>query len=95
MGLLDTGPLEKSPPALASLFPPGDPHPSILAARLRPFDEIYLRADLNYRLHWAARQARFDGSRFPLPEAHIQLRRHALDWIVGLPHDWDDMPLDT
>ena len=95
MGLLDTGPLEKSPPTLASLFPHTDPQPSILAARLRSFDEIYLRADLNYRLHWAARQARFDGSHFPLPEAHIQLRRHALDWIVGLPHDWDDMPLDT
>ena len=95
MCLLDTDPLEKSPPTLTSLFPPGDPHPYILAARLRSFDEIYRRADLNYRLHWAARQARFDGTRFPLPEAHIQLRRHALDWVVGFPYDWDEMPLDT
>ena len=95
MGLLDTGPLEKCPPTLASHFPHGDPHPSIRAARLRSFDELYLRADLNYRLHWSARQSRFDGSPFPLPEAFIQLRRHALDWIVGMPYDWDDIPLDT
>jgi hypothetical protein len=95
MGLLESGPLDKSPPTLASLFPHGDPHPSIRAARLRPFDELYIRADLNYRLHWSARQSRFDGSPFPLPEAHIQLRRHALDWIVGMPYDWDDIPLDT
>jgi len=96
MGLVETGPLEKCPPALASHFPHGsDPFPSIRATRLRSFDDIYLRADLNYRLHWAARQARFDGSPFPFPEAHIQARRHAIDWIVGVPHDWDDIPLDT
>ena len=95
MGLLETGPLEKFPPTLASHFLHGDPHPSIRAARLRTFDELYIRADLNYRLHWAARQARFDGSPFPFPEAYIQARRHAIDWIVGIPHDWDDMPLDT
>jgi hypothetical protein len=96
LGLLDTGPLEKSSGALPSHFPHGgDPFPSIRAAQLRNFDDIYLRADLNYRLHWAARQARFDGSPFPFPEAYIQARRHAVDWIVGIPHDWDDMPLDT
>jgi len=96
MGLVETGPLEKCPPTLASHFPHGNnPFPSIRAARLRSFDDIYLRADLNYRLHWAARQARFDGSPFPFPEAYIQARRHAIDWIVGIPHDWDDMPLDT
>jgi hypothetical protein len=95
MGLLETGPLEKSPPTLASHFPHGDPHPSIRATCLRAFDEFYIRADLNYRLHWSARQSRFDGTPFPLPEAHIQLRRHALDWIVGMPYDWDDIPLDT
>ena len=96
MGLVETGPLEKCPPTLTSHFPHGsDPFPSIRAARLRNFDDIYLRADLNYRLHWAARQARFDGSPFPFPEADIQARRHAIDWVVGIPHDWDDMPLDT
>ena len=96
MGLLETGPLENAPDTLASHFPYGsDPFPSIRATRLRNFDDIYLRADLNYRLHWAARQARFDGSPFPFPEACIQARRHAIDWIVGIPHDWDDMPLDT
>jgi hypothetical protein len=95
MGLLETGPLEKSPPRLISHFPHGDPHPAIGSARLRPFDDLYIRADLNYRLHWSARQARFEGSPFPLPEAHIQLRRHALDWIIGMPYDWDDIPLDT
>jgi hypothetical protein len=95
MGLLDTGPLEKSPSTLASHLPHGDPHPSIRAARLRAFDDLYIRADLNYRLHWSARQSRFDGSPFPLSEAHVQLRRHALDWIVGMPYDWDDIPLDT
>jgi hypothetical protein len=96
MGLVETGALEKCPSTLSPHFPRGnDPFPSIRAARLRSFDDIYLRADLNYRLHWAARQARFDGSPFPFPEAYIQARRHAIDWIVGIPHDWDDMPLDT
>jgi hypothetical protein len=96
LGLLNTGPLEKFPAAVASHFPRGsDPFPSIHAAHLRNFDEIYLRADLNYRLHWAARQARFDGAPFPFPEAYLQPRRHAVDWIVGVPHDWDDVPLNT
>jgi len=95
LGLVSTAPMDACPDTLASLFPRGNPHADIATARLRSFDEIYLRADLNYRLHWAARQARFEGAQFPLPEAYIQLRRHALDWIIGLPYDWDDIPLDT
>ena len=96
LGLVDLDPLVGCPDDLASHFRPDlDPRPSIRAARLRSFEEIYVQADLHYRLHWAARQARLDGTAFPLPEVAIQLRRHSLDWIVGLPYDWDDMPLDT
>lgn len=72
-----------------------DPRPSISAATLRPFDELYVQADAHYRLHWAARQARLTGSDFPQPEIAIQMRRHSFDWIVGLPYEWDDIPLDT
>jgi hypothetical protein len=96
LGLVESGALENAPDTLASLFPRSSgPAPFISAARVRNLDDIYLRADLSYRLHWAARQARFEGSPFPFHEAYIQARRHAIDWIVGVPHDWDDMPLAT
>ena len=65
------------------------------SAQLRPFEELYAQADLHYRLHWAARQARLDGTEFPVPEMTVEMRRRALDWIIGVPEDWDDISTDT
>ena len=93
LGLEGMKPLGKCPDTLASHFPSRRGVDS--GADLGTFTEIYAEADLYYRLHWAARQARLDGSEFPLPEFEIQLRRQSLDWIVGLPYEWDDVPSDT
>lgn len=93
LGLEEMQPLGQCPGTLASHFPRkrgADP-----AASLRSFQEIYAEADFYFRLHWAARQARLEGGAFPRPEIEIQLRRKALDWIVGLPYEWDDVPSDT
>lgn len=72
-----------------------DPAFFIAAARLRPFEEIYLEADLLYRLHWAARNARMFGQASSLEEGLIAERRKAVDWMVGVASEWDEIPLDT
>jgi hypothetical protein len=93
LGLEDMDPIGECPDTLASHFPPKQgPNYS---ARLRSFEEIYCEADFYYRLHWAARQAGMQRSRFPVQEFEIQLRRKSLDWIIGLPYEWDDVPNDT
>ncbi len=68
-----------------------DPSAFIASATLRPFEEIYRQADLHYRLHWAARGAR-DAT---LSESLIRERRKALDWVIGVGTDWDEVPDDT
>ena len=93
LGLEEMEPLAECPDTLASHFPPKT-GPKASAA-LRPFSEIYAETDLYYRLHWAARQARIEGTDFPRAEIEVQLRRQSLDWIVGLPYEWDDVPSDT
>jgi hypothetical protein len=93
LGLEDMEPLGECPDTLASHFPPRTGPKSTDA--LRSFTEMYAEADLYYRLHWAARQARLEGADFPRPEIEIQLRRQSLDWIVALPYEWDDVPSDT
>jgi hypothetical protein len=82
---------------LASHFPAPftDPSHFITTAKLRPFPEIYQQADLHYRLHWAARDARLNGTESQLQEGVIQERRKAIDWVVGVEADWDEMPMDT
>ncbi len=93
LGLVEMNPLGECPDTLAAHFPPR--RGAVVGAKLRAFEQIYSEADLYYRLHWAARQARLAGNEFPLSEIEIQLRRQSLDWIVGLPYEWDDMPSDT
>jgi Domain of unknown function (DUF4272) len=96
LGMVDTAPLDDCPDNLVSLFPVAtDPWPSIEAASLRRYDQLYQRADMMYRLHWAAVEARLSGALTPLVEPAIMMQRHSLDWVVGLPHEWDSMPLDT
>lgn len=82
---------------LASLFPAPftDPSSFIDAASLRSFDEIYRMADLHYRLHWAARQSRLMAGDFPISEGFVRERRKALDWVLGVEQDWDEVPSDT
>ena len=78
---------------LADCFPAPyeDPSVFIASATLRPFEEIYRQADLHYRLHWAARGAR-DAT---LSESLIRERRKALDWVIGVEADWDEVPGNT
>ncbi len=75
--------------------PSEDPSDFIASAKLRPFDEIYREADLHYRLHWAARSSRLGNVESPVGEGLIRERRKALDWVVGVEEDWDEVPADT
>jgi len=94
LGYLLLNPLDGASAQLASHFR-ADAQQRIASAQLRPFDELYAQADLHYRLHWAARQARLDGAKFPIPELAVEMRRRALDWIIGVAEDWDDISTDT
>jgi hypothetical protein len=94
--VVDSGPLADCPSTLAKTFAVDiDPWPGIEKAKLRGFDQLYRRADLSYRLHWAARHLLFEGATLPQREIAFRLRRWSADWIVGVPYAWDDMPLDT
>ncbi len=68
------------------------------SARLRPQSEIVDAADLAYRIHWAAVEARVNGA--PPPDGlhpGIAFERHyALNWLIGYAGlDWDNMATDT
>ncbi len=82
---------------LASHFPDPftNPQTFISSAALRPFSEIYQQADLHYRLHWAAVDCRFKGLSSRLQEGIIKERRKALDWVIGVEPNWDEIPTDT
>lgn len=97
MRLVEFHPLLVAPDDLAGHFlaPEVRPGQQIHDATLRPFDELYSEADFHYRLHWAVRSWRSDSLPTPVPEILIRMRRHALDWIIGVPEDWDDISLDT
>jgi hypothetical protein len=72
-----------------------DPSAFVDAAKLRSFQEIYFEADLLYRLHWAARNARLLGQPSSVMEGRIAERRKAVDWMIGVAPEWDEIPLDT
>lgn len=97
LGYVELHPLRLSSDELAAHFlsPEIVPLQQIESATLRPFDQLYAQADLHYRLHWAARQARLARKPFPQPETCIEMRRRSLDWIIGAPNEWDDIPSDT
>jgi hypothetical protein len=97
LGLANLQPLQYCDDDLSSKFPAPftDPKEFIESARIRPFVEIYRQADIHYRLHWAARNARVTGLEFPVSESLLRERRRALDWVIGVESDWDEMPLDT
>ncbi|WP_367873109.1 DUF4272 domain-containing protein [Luteolibacter sp. Populi] len=97
LGLAELPHLREADEDLASKFPAPytDPAAFIASAALRPFEEIYREADLHYRLHWATRAARLGGPEVPLGEGLIRERRKALDWVIGVETDWDEVPGDT
>lgn len=72
-----------------------DPSGFIAAARMRKFEEIYFQSDLLYRLHWASRDDRMHGRAVMLDEGLIRERRKAMDWMLGVEPDWDEVPSDT
>ncbi len=89
-------PMTPCPESLAAHFPPRmNPSLALQGTGLRHASELHACADLYYRLHWAARDAALTGHSLALAEPEIAMRRKALDWIIGLPHEWDDIPLDT
>jgi hypothetical protein len=97
LGLVKLDPFRRCDDDLASHFPrpAADPRYFISKAALLPFDEIYQQADLHYRLHWAARNARLMGQRCRVGEEFIGERRKALDWVVGVATNWDEIPDNT
>ena len=97
LGLADLNPLHECDDDLSDKFPSPhvDPSSFISQAKLIPFDDIYRQADIHYRLHWAARQAQLTNQDFPIAESVIRERRRALDWVIGVEDDWDEVPSDT
>lgn len=64
--------------------------------RMRPYRELHEMLDLYYRAHWYAR----DGSlrRYPtgsFSQDIIMERRKALEWLMDVDVDWDNVPQDT
>lgn len=89
-------PLAPCPPTLAMRFPPRtNPGVALPTAALRSASEVHAHADLYYRLHGAARDAALHGHPFALAEPEVAMRRRALEWMVGIAREWDDVPLDT
>lgn len=82
---------------LASHFPDPftDPEEFVASTALRPFPEIFQQADLHYRLHWAAVDCRLKGLSSPIQESIMKERRKALDWVIGVEANWDEIQLDT
>jgi Domain of unknown function (DUF4272) len=97
LGLSGLEPLRHCDDDLASKFPAPytDPSAFIASATLRSFSEIYSQADLHYRLHWASRNARLTGAEFPVNEGLLRERRKAMDWVIGVEADWDEVPSHT
>jgi len=67
-------------------------------ARLRSQSELLDQADLIYRYHWAAIEAREGARAMPAGvDPSIILERHyTLNWLIGyLDQAWDDISTDT
>jgi hypothetical protein len=94
--LLDLEPLKQCPNNLADIVPPGvSPDKFIDGKTLRDWIELKQEADFYYRLHWYTSECRLIGKESPIGEGIIMERRRALDWVIGVSDDWDDMPSDT
>lgn len=96
LSLLNLEPLKQCPNNLADFVPPGvSPDIFIEGKALRDWNELKQETDFYYRLHWYTRECRLIGKESPIGEGIIMERRRALDWVIGVSDDWDDMPSDT
>lgn len=96
LGMAELDHLRRCDDDLGPKFPiMTDPSGFIAAARLREFEDIYFQSDLLYRLHWTSRDDRMHGRATPLDEGLIRERRKAMDWMLGVEADWDEVPFDT
>ena len=72
--------------------------PDLARRGLRPLGEILDEADLIYRYHWAAREARLRGKPLPpgLTEDVVSEWHHALNWLIGYQGQaGDEVTTDT
>jgi hypothetical protein len=69
----------------------------ITSAKLRPMSEILDKADLYYRLHWAAIELRLKKKKSDaIDEGIVRERHRALNWLIRyLNQEWDDVTTDT
>ena len=69
----------------------------IVNAAIRPTAEILDKADLIYRLHWAAREADANGEDIPgdIDTGIIEEWHYAINWITCYGENWDDILTDT
>ncbi len=97
LSLVELDPFKNCDNDLADNFPPPltDPAQFIQTSKLRPIEEIYQQADLHYQLHWATRDSRITGGDFALNEGLTRERRKALEWVIGVEAEWDEIPLNT
>lgn len=67
--------------------------------KMREYSEILDEADLIYRYRWAAVDAMFIENKPEPPggmDKSVLIERHvALNWLIGLGDDYEDVPLDT
>jgi hypothetical protein len=85
-------------PKLVGFIKDRDTAQFIKDAKLRPFSEILDQADLIYRYHWAATDARINNKPDPakLEGGVVQERHYALNWLIGyMDQEWDDISTDT
>lgn len=73
-------------------------NPELSSSTLRPTSELLDALDLNYRLHWLARDYRLNNKSLPIEimESVIQERQYALNWLTNFENaDWDDVDTPT
>jgi len=68
-----------------------DPQEFIKESRLRAFREIYMQADLIYRLYWIASDASSKGRQCPMNAELLYERCRAVNWLVGKNDSWDQI----
>jgi hypothetical protein len=96
LSIVDLNPKLGCPDDLADMTVPGQDVDVFRSDKqLRPMDEIQAEADFYYCLHWHERNCRLRGRKGLINEGVIWERRRALDWVIGVSDDWDDMPNDT
>ncbi|MDR0194596.1 MAG: DUF4272 domain-containing protein [Myroides sp.] len=87
------------PNSMASMLPnleEGDDN-SILnnLTEMRSEIEIYTMMDYYYRLHWYCVDERIKDQQATINEGIIYERRRALEWLLDIESDWDNIEMGT